>query len=185
MSSEFEHAKIFSRTSRVTFLFKILALFSPRTRTPTRSRLSPIFLKSFGDIPNLIFAFMNGNHFWSNKNEIKSDFSNPSIASFGSFVVGCMNSTCGINFQIFMKPETIVSKNANKFTQRIQPTNIRCAWMKSKVCIFHTNHKPKITAQMIRLSIRRIKDWKIFHFSIDLTIFDLIAFLIIFWKFIK
>ena len=177
-SSESEHLKIFSNISRVTFSFNILALFSPRTRIQTRSRLSPIFLWSFGFNPNSIFAFTKGNHLWSNKNEIKSDFSTPSIASFGSFSCGCMNSTCGINFHIFKKAETIVSKNANKFKHNIQQTNIRFEWMKSKVWTLPTKQTPKINAQMIHLSHRRTKFWMIFHFSIDLTIFVFIAFLI-------
>ena len=178
-SSEFSQSNIFCNNSRVTPCFKILALLSPRVRIPTRSRLSPIFLWSFGEIPNSIFAFINGNHLWSNKNEIKSDFSTPSIASFGSLSSGFMNSTCGINFQILKKVETIVSKNANKLTQIIQPTNIRLEWRKSNVWTFHTKQKPKIKAQIIRLSNRRIKFWKTFHFSIDFTIFVFIAFLII------
>jgi len=178
-SSEFEQLKIFSNVSRSTFSFKILALFSPRMRTPTLSRLSPIFLCSFGFNQNSSFAFMKGNPLYFSKNEIRSFFSSPSIASFGASSFGWIISIFQINFQIERNVQTIGSKNANKLTQNAPPKYIRYWWTNSIVVVFHINTKPKIQAQMIRLSIRRIKFSKSFHFSIDLTIFVLIASLII------
>ena len=177
-SSEFEQLKIFSNVSRSTFSFKILALFSPRMRTPTLSRLSPIFLCSFGFNQNSSFAFMKGNPLYFSKNEIRSFFSSPSIASFGASSFGWIISIFQINFQIERNVQTIGSKNVNKLTQNAPPKYIRYWWTNSIVVVFHINTKPKIQAQMIRLSIRRIKFSKSFHFSIDLTIFVLIAFLI-------
>lgn len=178
-SSEFEQLKIFSNVSRSTFSFKILALFSPRMRTPTLSRLSPIFLWSFGFNQNSSFAFMKGNPLYFSKNEIRSFFSSPSIASFGASSFGWIISIFQINFQIERNVQTIGSKNANKLTQNAPPKYIRYWWTNSIVVVFHINTKPKIQAQMIRLSIRQIKFSKSFHFSIDLTIFVLIASLII------
>ena len=116
-SSEFSQSNIFSNNSRVTPCFKILALLSPRVRIPTRSRLSPIFLWSFGEIPNCFCASMKGNPFLSIKKSIKFDLFMPSIASF---LIGFSISNFGINCQSLKNAETTVSKNQNKFTNNNQ-----------------------------------------------------------------
>lgn len=116
-SSEFSQLNIFSNNSRVTPCFKILALLSPRVRIPTRSRLSPIFLWSFGEIPNCFCASTKGNPFLSIMKSIKFDLFMPSIASF---LIGFSISNFGINCQSLKSAETTVSKNQNKFTNNNQ-----------------------------------------------------------------
>lgn len=110
-SSEFSQLNIFCNNSGVTHCFKILALFSPRVRIPTRSRLSPIFLKSCGDIQNCFFASMKGNQFFSIMKSIKFDLFKPSR---WSFVSGFSSSNFGIMCHILKSADTIVSKNQNK-----------------------------------------------------------------------
>ena len=110
-SSEFSQLNIFCKISRLTPCFKILALFSPRTRIQTFSRLSPIFLWSFGVIQKTFFASMKGNQFLSIKKLIRFVLFIPSIFCVGS---SFFRSIFGIIDRILKSAETIVSKNQNK-----------------------------------------------------------------------